>query len=51
MAFAQPEKAFCVLEFAKTELWTLVQHEFCTKFRKEAPKRMFFDVEGSRPTN
>ena len=25
MAVTQPEKAFCILEFAKTESWTLVQ--------------------------
>ena len=38
MAFAQPEKAFCVLEFAKTELWALAQRVFCAKFPAEAPK-------------
>ena len=39
MAFTKPEKAFCVLEFTKTESWTLVQCAFCTKFRIEAPER------------
>ena len=39
MAFTQPEKAFCVLEFAKTESWTLVQRAFRRNFRKEAPER------------
>ena len=39
MAFTKPEKAFCVLEFAKTESWTLVQCVFCTKFQKKAPER------------
>ena len=39
MAFTQPEKAFCVLEFAKTESWTVVQHALCRKFRKEPQER------------
>ena len=39
MAFTKPEKAFCVLEFAKTESWTLVQRVFRTKFQKGAPER------------
>ena len=39
MAFTKPEEAFCVLEFAKTESWTLVQRAFRTKFQKEAPER------------
>lgn len=39
MAFTQPEKAFCVLEFAKTESWTVVQRAFRRKFGKEPPKR------------
>ena len=39
MAFTQSKKTFCVLEFIKTESWTLVQSTFRTKFRKEAPER------------
>ena len=39
MAFTKPEKAFCVLEFVKTELWTFVQRAFRTKFQKEEPER------------
>ena len=40
MAFTQPEKAFYVLEFAKTEeLWTAVQCAFRRKFGKEPPER------------
>ena len=39
MAFTQPEKAFCVLEFAKTESWTVVLHAFRRKFGKEPPER------------
>ena len=39
MAFTKPEKAFCILEFAKTESWTLVQCAFRTKFQKEATER------------
>ena len=41
MAFPQPEKAFCVLKFAKTKSWTLVQREFRRKFGKEVPGRNF----------
>ena len=39
MAFTPPEKAFCVLEFAKTETWTVVQHAFRRKFGKKPPER------------
>ena len=39
MAFTQPEMVFCVLEFARTESWTVVQCAFCRKFRKEPPER------------
>ena len=39
MAFTQPEKAFCVLEFAKTESWTVVQRAFRRKFGKKPPER------------
>ena len=42
MTFTKPEKAFFVLEFAKTESWTCAWHVQCafrTKFRKEAPER------------
>ena len=38
MAFTKPEKAFCILEFAKIDSWTLVQYIYCTKFQKGAPK-------------
>ena len=41
MAFTQAEKAFCVLEFAKTKSWTLVQRAFCTNFGKGAPESKF----------
>ena len=39
MAFTQSEKASRVLEFAKTESWTLDQRAFRAKLRKEAPER------------
>ena len=39
MAFTKSEKAFCVLEFAKTDSCTLVQRVFRTKFRKAASER------------
>ena len=44
MAFTKPEKAFCILEFAKTESWTLVQRAFRTKHMRflsisEIPQR------------
>ena len=39
MAFTQPEKAFCVLEFAKTESWTVAQRAFRRKFGKKPPER------------
>lgn len=39
MAFSQQDKAFCVLQFAKTESWTCVQRAFRRKFEKEAPER------------
>ncbi len=39
MALIQPDKALCVLEFAKTELWTIIQHAFRRKYGKEPPER------------
>ena len=39
LAFSQQNKAFCVLQFAKTESWTCVQRAFRRKFEKEAPER------------
>ena len=39
MTFTQPEKALCVLEFAKTESWTVVQRAFCRKFGKKPPEK------------
>ena len=41
MAFTQPETAFCVLEFAKTKPWIVVQRAFCRKFGKKPPERKF----------
>ena len=39
MVISQSEKAFCELEFAKTESWTIVQRAFGRKFRKRPPER------------
>lgn len=39
MAFTQPEKTFCILEFAKTESWTVFQRAFCGAFLKGHQKR------------
>ena len=39
MAFTQPENEFCVLEFAKTESWNVVQRVFRRKFGKKPPER------------
>jgi hypothetical protein len=37
MAFSGEQKAFCVLQFAKTQLIVTVQHGFRTKYRTEPP--------------
>lgn len=39
MAATQAEKAYCVLELAKTNSVTVVQHHFRTKYGKPPPKR------------
>ena len=37
MSFTGMEKAFCVLEFDKNNLWTCVQRKFWTGFSKQPP--------------
>jgi hypothetical protein len=37
MAFSGEQKAFCVLQFAKTQSIVTVQHGFRTKYRTESP--------------
>ena len=37
MSFTGKEKAFCVLEFDKNNLWTCIQHKFQTEFLKQPP--------------
>ena len=39
MLFIGKEKAFCILEFDKNNLWTRVQRSFWRKFSKQPPDR------------
>jgi hypothetical protein len=39
MATSQVEKAFCMIEFAKTNSVTVMQHHFRTRYNKQPPTR------------